>query len=114
MNAGIFHRAIDIAMPPKPPGLRLHLFAGDTKKTASRATAARGDRGVRFVEYGPGDDTVLRSSALLDERPRGSSDRLNTPIDWDSVTFLSSDHAGLVRDPLFLRNVLYRLYEEPK
>ena len=66
------------------------------------------------VGRGQGDGTVLRSSALMDER-EGSKikGRLRTPIDWASVLFLFSGHLGLTKDPVFTDNILYILLEQP-
>lgn len=64
---------------------------------------------------GPGDGSVLRSSALLDERA-GSMRRgmLQSPIAWSGVQFLFSDHLGLTEDPAFADNVLFLLLEQPR
>ena len=74
-----------------------------------------GEGGLEVVAYGPGDGSVLRSSALLDERV-GSADwtpRLRSPIAWTSVSFLFSDHLGMTRDPIFTDNLLFWLLERP-
>ena len=69
---------------------------------------------MRVTDRAPGDGTVLRSSALLDERVGGTwMPHLVTPIDWSRVTFLFTDHLGLTKDPAFADNVLYMLLEEP-
>ena len=63
----------------------------------------------------PGDGTVLRSSALLDEREGGPYRRgLNSPIAWGQVVALFSDHLGMTRDPAFSDNVLFQLLEAPR
>ena len=78
-------------------------------------SAARGDRKLQYVRFGPGDGTVLRSSALLDERVGSEwNPRLVSPLQWDSVMFLPSSHMGLTRDPVFINNVLYLLLERPR
>ena len=92
----------------------LHLFAGDAKSTATVIEFAPGHRATRVAERGPGDGTVSRPSALMDERLDGDwAPRLRTPIAWDGVTFLFSDHIGLTKDPAFTDNVLYLLLEAP-
>ena len=69
---------------------------------------------LTVVARGPGDGTVLRSSALMDERVgQGWSPKLRTPIDWSQVSFLFSDHLGMTRDPGFTDNLLYLLLEQP-
>ena len=62
-----------------------------------------------------GDGTVLRSSALLDERPgRAWQPRLSSPIDFHSVLLLPDDHLGLTQNRVFRDNVLFWLLEEPR
>ncbi len=67
---------------------------------------------LRVLRREPGDGTVLRSSTLMDERI-GSAWKpyLRTPIDWTGTTFLSADHLGLTKDPMFTNNVLFLLLE---
>ena len=98
-----------------PPGLDLYLFAGDAVLTNSVMAANDMHGGIHAVEKAPGDGTVLRSSALMDERV-GSQWRpvLDSPIDWRGVVFLFADHLELTRDPGFTDNVLYLLLEEPR
>jgi hypothetical protein len=65
----------------------------------------------------PGDDTVLRSSAVMDERIGRSSEwapGLVSPIDWADVTFVFTDHLAMTRDPTFTDNILYRLLDAPR
>ncbi len=114
-NAKAFHVGMDAHAPSRPSHLRLHLIAGDAKPTPLLCTGARGTQKLEFVRYAPGDGTVLRSSALLDERVGGEwSPRLVSPLQWDSVMFLPSSHMGLTRDPVFINNVLYLLLERPR
>ena len=69
---------------------------------------------MEVAAQAPGDGTVLRSSALMDERLGGEwAPHLATPIDWEHVTFLFSNHLGMTRDPVFTDNVLYLLLEAP-
>ena len=106
---------MDIHVPSRPSHLRMHLFAGDGILTPVLCTASRGDRRLEFVSYAPGDGTVLRSSALLDERVGSEwTPRLDSPLQWDSLMFLPSSHMGLTRDPVFINNVLYLLLEKPR
>ncbi|MCA9288706.1 MAG: hypothetical protein KDA05_08995, partial [Phycisphaerales bacterium] len=70
---------------------------------------------LRVAAFGPGDDTVTRVSALMDERVGGAyMPRLRSPIHFDSVRFLASNHIGLTKDPLFANDVLYTLLERPR
>lgn len=107
------HRALDVPATP-PPGLIISLIAGDAEPTLRQVRVA-GDTG-RLVkgEMGPGDGTVLRSSALMDEREGTAwSPRLHSPIEFDHVMFLFRDHIGLTKDPAFADNVLFQLLELP-
>lgn len=66
-------------------------------------------------QKGPGDATVLRSSALMDERwPDRQTERLISPINWEQVFFLFSDHRDITDDPVFTDNLLYILLESPR
>ena len=108
-----FTAALDL--PAKPPdSLKLLLIAGDAEETKKTAQIVP-DRGIKIIESGPGDGTVLRSSALMDER---MSDHLNrrlvSPVYWSQVHFIFSDHLGLTRNPAFTDNVLYFLLESPR
>ena len=70
---------------------------------------------ITVKETGPGDGTVLRSSALMDERVASDlKTRLVSPIQWDQVLFVFSDHLGITKDPAFTDNLLYFLLESPR
>ena len=107
-----FTTAMDL--PAKPPeSVKLLLIAGDAEETRMTAQI-NPEGGVTIVGNGPGDGTVLRSSALMDERKSGDlSQRLISPIHWRQVHFIFSDHLGLTKDPAFTDNVLYFLLESP-
>jgi pimeloyl-ACP methyl ester carboxylesterase len=113
VRARQFFEAMD--RPVRRDDLPIYLVAGDAVPTASVA-AARGKHGrLEVIGFGPGDGTVLRSSALLDERAGGTwSPTLVSPIPWRDAQFLFTDHLGLTKDPAFTDNVLYRLLEEPR
>jgi len=108
-----FQAAID--QPARPPkGLRLYLLAGDAIPTGSEVTINSTKEHFEVTNYEPGDGTVARYSALMDERMGGHwTPQLKSPIKWSDVTFLFSDHLGLTKDPAFSDNVLYLLLEEP-
>lgn len=112
VRADRLHRSLDRAATP-PEGLELFLVAGDA--VATLADLQVDDEGYVYAgSHGAGDGTVLRSSALLDERVNGAwTPRVRTPIAWRQVLFLFSDHLGLTRDPVFTDNVLYLLLEDP-
>lgn len=107
------HRALDLPAE-RPDGLELHLIAGDAVETPAKIRVSKKGK-LRVVEEAPGDQTVTRASALMDER-EGSEFKpyLRSPIDWTSVLFLHADHLGLTRDPGFVDNVLYKLLEQPR
>ena len=92
----------------------MRLIAGDAKSTASIVAVDGATGRIDVREHAPGDGIVTRASALMDERVGGTwTTRLRTPIAWDGVYFLFTDHLGLTRDPAFVDNVLYILLEEP-
>ena len=109
-----FAAALDA--PAKPPaGLSLMLFAGDREPTSAVAAADGATGEVKMVRWQPGDGTVLRSSALMDERLDGNwAPSLRSPIAWRQVTFLFTDHLGMTKDAAFSDNVLYILLESPR
>ena len=99
---------------PAPEGLEMFLFCGDAVATPRVITVAENGR-LEVTEKAPGDGTVLRSSALMDERTRQSwLPKLVSPIPWRQVFFLFTDHIGLTRDASFTDNVLYLLLEDPR
>ncbi len=107
-----FHRALDVPAP-LPDGVELYLFAGDASETTQSLQLVDGR--LRTRTTGPGDGTVLRSSALMDERlDLDWTPRLRTPIDWTGVNFLFQDHLGITRSPEFSDEVLYLLLEAPR
>ncbi|MEM1072390.1 MAG: hypothetical protein AAGH71_06185 [Planctomycetota bacterium] len=107
-----FHRAMDLPAEA-PPHVAKHLFAGDGVMTPARSEIKDGQ--MSPVEYDYGDGTVLRSSALMDERTwRRETPRVLTPIRWDAVTFVPADHMMLTRHPTFVNNALYMLLEKPR
>ena len=112
-SARAFTDALDVPATP-PKGLSINLIAGDAVETTNVMKVNVDNGELEEYAFGPGDGKVLRSSALMDER-RGSkiSGRLITPIRWDNVLFLFSDHLGLTKDPVFTDNILYILLEQP-
>lgn len=108
-----FQAALDQPAAP-PPGTTLALIAGDSQPTDAVAAIDLESGAVEVTATAPGDGTVLRSSALMDERLGAETWRptLETPITWHTVTFLFNDHLGLTRDATFTDNVLYQLMEE--
>ena len=113
-NAEQFHRALDI--PARPPvGTDLHLVAGDAEKTPDLVQISRTTGKSRVEGVIPGDGTVPRYSALMDERITGEwQPRLVSPVHWSSVNFFAADHIGLTSEPGFADNILYLLLEAPR
>ena len=113
-RAKLFHAALD--MPASPPdGLTLHLIAGDALPTPAVVSVNMSRGEIRMIEEQPGDGTVLRSSALMDERLSGAwSPTLLSPIRWDQVLFLFTEHLEMTRDPVFTDNLLFLLLEKPR
>lgn len=106
--------ALDTPATP-PEGCRISLFAGDAIATISVISVDPEDGSLKVIGLAPGDNTVTRMSALMDERAGGEyQPRLQSPIHWDEVQFLSADHIGLTRDPRFTDKVLYLLLEQPR
>lgn len=114
-RASALHAALDAtpATPP-PPWLRLHLFAGDATDTP--AVLRVDDRGrLSVAESLPGDGTVTRVAALMDERIAGAwTPGVRSPILWHRVQFIPAEHLAMTRHPSFSNNLLYLLLEEPR
>jgi hypothetical protein len=107
------HRALDVPAAP-PEGLTLRLIAGDSVNTAAVLSVRPRDGRVRISAFAPGDGTVTRASALMDERVgNGYQKRLRTPIAWRDILFLQTDHLGLTKHPGFTDHVLFWLLEAP-
>lgn len=114
MRARQFHEAMDQPVT-QPADLELFLIAGDAVGTDQILSVDSETGRLSVHEQGPGDGTVTRQSALLDERVGGTwQPMLVSPIDWTQVTFLFDDHLGLTKDPAFTDNVLYVLLEAPR
>lgn len=109
-----FHAALDV--PAKAPdSVKITLFAGDALMTPKVLQAREFGKGFKVIEVDHGDGTVLRSSALMDERVGGEwVPYLPTPIDFDEIIFLFNSHTGLTKDPIFTDNLLHRLLNQPR
>ena len=109
-----FHKAIDKPASP-PPGLNLHLVAGDATEMPEVMTIDSETGEIDIFRNGIGDKSVLRSSALMDERVGGEwQPTLQTPINWSSVLLVPAEHRKITSDPVFEDNVLYWLLEAPR
>lgn len=107
------HRALDV--PARvPAGTKISLFAADSRPTPAVITVDERNA-ISIASETPGDGTVTRHSAVMDERiGRDWTPGLDSPIAWDRVQFLFTDHIGLTRDTAFADNVLYMLLEDPR
>ncbi|NKB63521.1 MAG: hypothetical protein GKR95_15845 [Gammaproteobacteria bacterium] len=113
-NAERFHRVMD-KPSTMPDNMEIFSVIGDAKKTEKQMLVDSITGQIEVTEFGAGDGTVLRSSALMDEREGAQwKPHLVSPIDWTSVLFLPANHLGLTRDNTFTDNVLYWLLEAPK
>lgn len=98
-----------------PEGLTLHLIVADADPTPAEVLFDRKSRRLRVTRRGPGDGSVLRTSALMDERVgQHWQPRLLSPIRWTSVRLLFTSHLGMTRDPALTDNVLYLLLQDPR
>jgi len=113
-RAGRLHRALDTPATP-PPGLDLALIAGDAIPTEDVLSVDRATGRIAVHGRAPGDATVTRSSALMDERRTGAwKPHLVSPIGWSQVFFIFAEHLDLTREPAFTDNLLYYLLEDPR
>lgn len=109
-----FAGAVHAAGPPPPKHVKFHLFAGDAKEVPTVAESSPLAK-VRLTGLAPGDGTVSRASALVDQRTAAqSAGRVRSPVPWASVHFHFSDHLGITKDPAFTDNLLYILLEAPR
>ena len=109
-----FAQALD-RPAPRPDSLALKLIAGDAEPTPARMRVDRSTGRLEHLDTAPGDGTVLRSSALMDERIGGTwAPTLRSPIDWSAVTFLFAEHVEMTSDPVFTDNLLYFLLVRPR
>ncbi len=90
-------------------------MAGDAVATAAAVRADPRTGRLEVTARAPGDGTVLRTSALFDERT-GAAWRpyLPSPIPWSDVLFLFCSHLGLTRDPVFTDNLVFWLLEDAR
>jgi len=113
-HARQFHDSLDLPAA-LPESSSLQLFAGDAEETPLVLGADFQTGAVTVLASGPGDGTVARYSALMDERVGAEwTPYLVTPIHWDHVTFMFRDHLGMTKDPMFTDNILYLLLEAPR
>ncbi len=98
-----FQRALDLEATP-PAGTDLYLIAGDSILTPS-VLAIDPDTGeVAVSGRGPGDGSVLRTSASFE-------DEVST-IAWRDVAFIARKHSRMSHDPAFAERVMTWLLKE--
>lgn len=106
-------RALDIPAEP-PAGTELLLFAGDGELTPSVLTVDEHGR-IQVSEESPGDGTVTRISALMDERVgQPWVPGVRSPVAWSRVQFMSENHLGLTKAPEFVDNLLFLMLEDQR
>ncbi len=112
-----FNAAIDIPAAP-PERIIFNLVFGDADETIRTFEFNPENNRLKATMRVPGDGTVARYSALLDERADGNdaiwTPRLRSPIDYDGVVILPYNHIGLTQSKVFIDNLLYWLLEEPR
>ena len=93
----------------------LFLIAGDSIDTIAQLSVSSANGAISVHSRAPGDGTVLRTSALLDERV-GDAYRpmVDTPIPFRQVMFLPEEHLALTRSTIFRDNVLFWLLEDKR
>jgi hypothetical protein len=108
------HEALD-RPAARPDEVELHLVVGDAEATPDRAEVDPATGQLRYADDAPGDGTVTRTSALMDERLGTEwQPRLQSPEEWSSVVFVFADHLGMTKDPRFTDMLLYLLLEKPR
>ncbi len=111
-----FQKAMD--RPARPPkGLQMILVAGDGHETPQKISIPSDaiGGGVQIAGNGEGDGTVLRSSALLDEREGQKwQPTVRSPIQFQLTMFLPQKHLEITKSPIFRDNVLHWLLEDPR
>jgi hypothetical protein len=113
-RADQLHRALDTPAAP-PPGVSIALMAGDAILTLAKVSVDRTTGRIDEAGRAPGDGTVTRASALMDERLAGEwKSYLVSPIRWSQVFFIFAEHLDMTRDPAFTDNLLYYLMEHPR
>lgn len=113
-SARIFTASLDVPAGPTP-GVQAMLVAGDAQQTPQALSMDENSGVLSVMDSGPGDGTLLRSSALLDERSEADwTPDLQSPLRFNTSLLLPLNHIGLTRSPIFSDNVLYWLLENAR
>ena len=114
LRARAFQAALD-RPAPLPKGLDLFLVAGDALNTVQQLAVNSTTGAISVHSRAPGDGTVLRTSALLDERAGGAyRPNVDTSIAFRQVLLLPEEHLELTRGAVFRDNVLFWLLEDKR
>jgi pimeloyl-ACP methyl ester carboxylesterase len=107
-----FHRAID--RPGTPRGTDMFLVVGTGLDTEATAILDPDTGRITPSILEEGDGTVLRSSALSDDRQGGNERRgPRRPIRYRTVLLLPGEHVSITSNPVFSDNLLYWLLDSP-
>ncbi len=111
-RAQLLQQHLDVEASP-PESTKIHLYAGDAVDTEALVEIDRETGDFNVLKQKPGDGLVLRSSALGDIRTEKNwTPHLKSPITWERVSFLFTDHFGITKDPNFSDNILFLLLEK--
>ena len=96
-----------LAVDETPPdAITLGLFAGDAVPTSKVAEADRSGN-LKVTAYDAGDGKVLGSSARYDRfYGDGWRRQYDSPIKWDSMTYIPAAHMGITKSTNFASNLL--------
>lgn len=112
-RAGQFQRALDLPATP-PHGTELFLLAGDSNDTAAVLAVDPESGTAEVIDRGPGDGSVTRASALMDERKDQASAELISPIAWRETVFTSRKHTRMSGGRVFADRIGFWLLESPR
>ena len=106
-----FQRALDLPASP-PAGTELFLIAGDSIPTPEVLAVDPDSGEIEVIREDRGDGSVLRASALMDERTgRRKSRDLVSPVAWRDIVYISRAHSRMALDPVFADRIVYWLLE---
>ena len=112
-RAKYFQEALD-QETRTPLDLDLRIVVGvDVPTVAAVAADTRGR--IEVLEWLPGDGLTTRGNALLDERRADRwQPQLKSVVKWHQVSFYNAPLETIASKPMFSRNLLYWLMEEPR
>ncbi len=119
-RAGQFQRALDLPASP-PADTELFLLAGDSLETPAVLAIDPESGEVEVIAHSPGDDSVTRANALMDERRLGGPPAAEgdnrpwiSPVAWREVAFVSRKHTRMSGGRVFADRVKHWLLESPR